>query len=66
VPAGAPLAYGTPEPLFDTANYGTGLFGRGYDISPDGRRFVFIKRQREEVASQIMVVANWFQELARK
>ncbi|HEX6324604.1 MAG TPA: hypothetical protein VFZ36_12830, partial [Vicinamibacterales bacterium] len=62
-PPGAPFSYGAPEPLFETAPYLTGLFGRGYDLSPDGRRFVFVKRQAQEVASQIVVVTNWFQEL---
>jgi Tol biopolymer transport system component len=63
-PAGAPFTYGAPEPLFETAQYVTGYFGRAYDITPDGRRFVLVKRQAQEVASQIVVVANWFQELA--
>ncbi|HEX6322849.1 MAG TPA: protein kinase, partial [Vicinamibacterales bacterium] len=57
-PAGAPFSYGAPETLFDTAPYQIGLFGRGYDLSPDGRRFVFVKREAEEVASQIVVVTN--------
>lgn len=63
-PAGAPFRYGSPVPLFETAPYLTGLFGRAYDMSPDGRRFVFVKRRAQEVASQIVVVSNWFQELA--
>jgi hypothetical protein len=34
-----------------------------YDISPDGQRFLMIKREREE--AQINVVLNWFEELKR-
>jgi len=63
-PAGGPFTYGAPERLFETSQYATGLFGRAYDITPDGRRFVLVKRQAQEVTSQIVVVANWFQELA--
>ena len=63
-PAGAPFSYGVPTPLFETTPYAIGLYARGYDLSPDGRRFVFVKREADEVASQIVIVANWFRELA--
>ena len=40
---------------------------QGYDVSPDGRRFVFIgQRARTEIEDQpreIHVVLNWFEEL---
>jgi hypothetical protein len=43
--------------------------GRHYDISPDGRRFVFVKIVEEAgdalAAQQMIVVMNWFEELNR-
>jgi serine/threonine-protein kinase len=36
----------------------------GFDIHPDGDRFVMIKE--DETSSQIIVVVNWFEELKRK
>jgi dipeptidyl aminopeptidase/acylaminoacyl peptidase len=42
----------------------TGL--RNYDISSDGQRFVMIKEIEEQsVATQLIVVLNWFEELKR-
>ena len=52
---------GTGRQLGDT-------WGRNYDISPDGQRFLMLKRaeQTEQSApSQIIVVENWFEELKR-
>jgi hypothetical protein len=62
---------GTPAKLFDntyawviTANF----FGRSYDISADGRRFLAIKPAAVDPAnapSNLIVVQNWFEELKR-
>ncbi|MFB3141670.1 MAG: TolB family protein, partial [Acidobacteriota bacterium] len=56
---------GRPEVLFE-GSYRTTPVPAGlqyYDISPDGQRFLMIKREREE--AQINVVLNWFEELKR-
>jgi len=34
-----------------------------YDISPDGQRFLMIKR--EQAPAQINIILNWFEELKR-
>ncbi|MDA2939177.1 hypothetical protein MYX75_13070, partial [Acidobacteria bacterium AH-259-A15] len=58
---------GNPEVLF-TGSYFIG-FGRNYDISPDGQRFLMMKagEQTEESSAptQLIVVLNWFDELKR-
>ncbi|MDA2928037.1 hypothetical protein MYX78_12555, partial [Acidobacteria bacterium AH-259-G07] len=58
---------GNPEVLF-TGSYFSG-FGRDYDISPDGQRFLMMKagEQTEESSAptQLIVVLNWFDELKR-
>ena len=56
---------GRPEVLFEglyrTTGHPAGL--QYYDISPDGQRFLMIKR--DEDPAQINVVLNWFEELKR-
>jgi Tol biopolymer transport system component len=57
---------GRPEILFEGRYVTSGLV-RGfpfYDISPDGQRFLMIKRV-EGGTGQINVVLNWFEELKR-
>ena len=52
---------GTPKELFEIAG------GVGYDVAPDGRRFLFIKEGEDQpAANQLNVVLNWFDELRRR
>lgn len=59
--------FGTPRPLFAGGFEGVPQGwqpGAGYDISPDGTRFLMVKSGSEERASgEIEVVHNWFEEL---
>ena len=53
---------GTPKMLFE-------LIGdiRGFDVTPDGRRFLLIKSvEQEQTRTQINLVLNWFEELKQK
>ena len=52
----------TPKMLFETTNTG------GFDVSPDGRRFLMVKSAAVPQAQQIemRVVLNWFEELRRR
>ncbi|MGI8783712.1 MAG: protein kinase domain-containing protein [Acidobacteriota bacterium] len=40
-------------------------YGRVYDITPDGRRFVVVKEDEESGSTHLNVVLNWFEELRR-
>jgi Tol biopolymer transport system component len=54
---------GTPKTLFETANAG------GFEVSPDGRRFLMIKPGSAQPGGQqieMRVVLNWFEELRRR
>ena len=52
---------GAPKVLF------TGSFQGDGDISPDGRRFLFLKGADQELAPRtITLVFNWFDEVAQK
>ena len=59
---------GIPELLFE-GRYYYGNNMRGYDISPDGQRFLMIKEPDSSAetvgATQINVVLNWFEEIER-
>ena len=54
-----------PRLLFK-GNYFSILYGRSYDITLDGQRFVMLKPMGQELAAtQINVILNWFEELKR-
>ena len=36
---------------------------RNYDVMPDGRRFIMVRRDAGDVPQRFYVVSNWFQEL---
>ncbi|MCP4261522.1 MAG: protein kinase [Planctomycetes bacterium] len=54
---------GSPELLFEGRFLATSLWGRNYDISPQGDFFVLIEEGEIQPSSQINVVLNWFEEL---
>ncbi len=64
VETGDEFAAGTPRVLFDDCYLGHGAYGRTYDITPDGRRFVMVKEMNPP-PRRIAVVLNWFEELKR-
>jgi serine/threonine-protein kinase len=57
---------GLPHRLFSTQFEPTGAGTSGYDVSPDGRRFLMIQpNEPEQPATQVSIVINWFEELRR-
>ena len=62
-----PTRWGQADVLFDAQDFAYGTGARGFDIAPDGQRFMMIKRGGEDAAPpQINVVLNWFQELTER
>jgi serine/threonine-protein kinase len=59
---------GRAQRLFDDVyKYSTGRINRTYDIHPDGKRFLMIKKVGEEVPiTELFIVENWFEELKRR
>ncbi|HXV64811.1 MAG TPA: protein kinase, partial [Vicinamibacteria bacterium] len=67
------LVLGAAVPLFDLRAPGpTGVIeeyesssisGISYDILPDGKRFLMVKRAAEQGTREIVLVQNWFSEL---
>ncbi|MBA7647326.1 Tol-Pal system protein TolB [subsurface metagenome] len=57
---------GSPELLFEGRFMASSsLWGRNYDISPQGDFFILIEEGEMQSAAQINVVVNWFEELKR-
>ena len=70
VQTGPTFRAGTPKVLFE------GIYGHppptlqpgfGYDVAPDGKRFLMVKPVEQKSSSpQLQVVENWLEELKRK
>ena len=57
---------GRPELLFEGRFFASShLWGRNYDISPQGDFFILIEEGETQSATQINIVRNWFEELKR-
>jgi serine/threonine-protein kinase len=71
--AGSAFSLGNPTTILRTPYYAGSTMGgldlRGYDVSPDGRRFLMIKENAPSAATpaalppSIVVVLNWAEEL---
>jgi serine/threonine-protein kinase len=60
------LRVGKPRLLFEGRYRGGWPWGRNYDIAPDGKRFIMITDEEQQLKpTQINVVLNWFEELKR-
>ena len=55
---------GTPKTLFSVNEFGFGVTGAGrnYDVSLDGKQFLFSRRST--ASGLITIVTNWFEEIA--
>ena len=51
------------QALFSTTGYRSNLFDRQYDVALDDQRFLMILAEQPDVASEFVVVLNWFEEL---
>jgi dipeptidyl aminopeptidase/acylaminoacyl peptidase len=61
------LTTGPPRLLFRGRFEANPTGGRGYDVSPDGQRFLRVQAiAPEQPATHINVVMNWFEELKQK
>lgn len=63
VPPGPVFSPGPPRALFSVDGYRYARNRPQYDVTPDGQRFLMI---RENTASQVVYVENWFAELLAK
>jgi hypothetical protein len=67
VVANATFEYGKPRLLFE-GRYALGDVKddtRAYDVAPDGKRFLMLRRETEPSTGDLKVVVNWYDELRR-
>ncbi len=64
--AGTEPRPGKSKLLFEGEFEENSLRTLNYDVTPDGRSFVMIRKVDKPVSPQIHVVLNWFQELGQK
>ncbi len=68
VTSGSELTLGKPYVLFKAPWTGSSPI-QGYDITPDGERFIFRTQVESDLeiqsVRQLRVVLNWFEELRR-
>ena len=65
VPARPDGSFGVPRKLFDRSSFFMAPRFYGYDISPDGKKFLMIRRDPGSVPRQLDVILNWSDELDR-
>ncbi|TFG50131.1 MAG: hypothetical protein E4H38_04035, partial [Gemmatimonadales bacterium] len=58
------FSVGSRVRLFSTANYGGDVTYTRYDVTPDGRRFIFARQPPTD--RDLIVVLNWAEELKRR
>src|SRR6185295_6857486 len=46
--------------------YSSDPYRPGYDVTPDGQRFMMVKVPEGSAPRQINVIVNWFEELRRR
>jgi hypothetical protein len=60
---GTTFAIEQPKPLFSTANYVFINPVPSFDVSPDDKRFLFLRETAPNERNEIIVVQNWTQEM---
>jgi hypothetical protein len=68
---GQAFSTAAPQAVFNARNYFLPLVARGYDVSPDGRRFLMLKPEADAAANdritpELVVVEHWTAELKRR
>ena len=59
-----PLVLGDRKKLLDVSAFEPGYF-HDFDVSADGRKFLFIRPEPESRPTRLDVILNWLPELAR-
>jgi serine/threonine protein kinase len=63
IEAGAEFRFGPAVPLFNVGRYVAAVHTRSYDVTRDGKRFLFLRLQTLSNTPDLVVVVNWFEEL---
>ncbi len=66
VVSGQTFSAENPRVLFEGRFVPTRRGDATYDVSPDGQRFLMVKRNQQSTPAQLNVVLNWFEDLKRR
>ena len=66
VKPGATFSFDQPKPLFSTAQYVTGEPVQPFDVSPDDKRFLFLRETAPNERNELIVVQNWTAEMEQR
>ena len=66
VTPGAGFAPGSARALFSVRDYANAVNRPQYDVGPDGRRFVMIRRPERSAREDVVLVENFFADLAAR
>jgi Tol biopolymer transport system component len=66
VTPGAGFAPGKARPLFSVAPYADAINRQEYDVSPDDRRFLLIRRPQKQAHEEVVLVEHFFEDLEAK
>ena len=61
----SPLVLGARTRLMDVSQFESGFF-RDFDVSADGRRFLFIRAEPDARPTRVDVILNWLEELKQR
>ncbi len=64
--SGPTFSRGESSVLFSMRDYAANLNHPNYDVSPDDQRFIMIQFEEGDVASDVVMVLNWFEELKQR
>jgi len=60
---GDQIRFGAGVPLFDVSRYVAAGHARSYDVSRDGKRFLFLRERTQSGSPGLTVVINWLEEV---
>ena len=60
---GATFSFEQPKALFPTASYVNIVPVQSFDVSPDDKRFVFLRETAADERNELIMVQNWTQEM---
>ncbi len=66
VAPGAGFAPGTPRVLFPVGTYAAAINHQQYDVSPDGQRFLVIRRPEHRAVQEALLVQGFVRDLAER
>jgi eukaryotic-like serine/threonine-protein kinase len=60
---GSTFAFDQPKTLFSTSNYVSTGPVQSFDVSPDDKRFLFLRETSPNLRNELIVVQNWTEEM---